>query len=61
MFQQNKKKSNKNEHLANKGKLKNSIQKKLYQEVNQAAILNMICTTKSEKSKLWQNRISQTS
>lgn len=53
MFQQNKKKSNKNEHLANKGKLKNSIPKKLYQEVNQAAILNMICTTKSEKSKLW--------
>lgn len=35
--------------MANKGKLKNSIQKKLYQEVNQAAILNMICTTKSEK------------
>lgn len=28
MFQQNKKKSNKNEHLANKGKLKNSLQKK---------------------------------
>lgn len=54
MFQQNKKKSNKNEHLANKGKLKNSLQKKkLYQEVNQAAILNMICTTKSKKSKLW--------
>lgn len=29
MFQQNKKKSNKNEHLANIGKLKNSIQKKI--------------------------------
>lgn len=59
MFQQNKKKSNKNEHLANKGKLKNSIQKKIVPRGKPGC--NMICTTKSEKSKLWQNRVSQTS